>query len=771
MRKPDGSPRTPRDPRTKRPPTMDQFGIFVPSKTTVKQITRKWVSAAGTFNKTFPALVTENIIKEAKSHFQCQSVDGVDLENEGSSGSYGSHLEGRVYSMELMAASSEVEAFASRVTLAYFVDSGHESIKPYCDEPNVVACRDLYTYGLCDVYPYPLPLPPADQFFGPEAGRDYNRLGGSNVFKDKCPTLSFLSSLGSLNITSYCKHAENNAKLDKEGNKFLQSFGKAICLQHTGTWRYSQGYSVWTLDGTIKGSCHKYTCKPGGNIDIDFSGQTVTCTKDEKDKTGTFVLDGKKYEVKIRCPNSKVLCKSAARKHFNFKTLDGVDLENEGSLASAGSHFEARIYGDELMVAELQKKSLITPILLAYMNDTGLCYPLKPTNTYCHLFYNPYYNRQQTALEAAIKHWEKALIVLSKTTENILVPRECASGPITLAVRENILYCRRLCKKDIMCRHMRIPDEYLGSCYEQVGSEKIVKYSAGKGLQYNEMLLLVSMRNRDTCGQDVLAWATFCHKDPVSGRPFIGVVNYCYDEETIKSEDIENIIATSKHEIAHALGFHPGIYERLPDLNPEFRLNSNPRPVQKVTRSWLSARGRFNVQKTILRLPNMLNEAKKHFGCNELDGVEVENGHYSQRVLGNEMMTPIRLDENFLSRITLAYFKDTQMYDVDYSAADDFTWGKNLGCEIAMKSCYEYMKTRKAKKESIEPFCDGPQKTKCVDFSNAYGHCMLNKVNRRLPLEFQYADETFEVDREALNYYAGADYMDYCPYYSVSYVS
>ncbi|CAH8857662.1 unnamed protein product [Trichobilharzia szidati] len=258
-----------------------QMDPVTDSKTTVKQITRKWVSAAGTFNKTFPALVTENIIKEAKSHFQCQSVDGVDLENEGSSGSYGSHLEGRVYSMELMAASSEVEAFASRVTLAYFVDSGwytvnfkladkwnyakgygcgfalgscyhfasqkrkrHESIKPYCDEPNVVACRDLYTYGLCDVYPYPLPLPPADQFFGPEAGRNYNRLGGSNVFKDKCPTLS-------------------------------------------------------------------YTCKPGGDIDIDFSGQTVTCKKDEKDKTGKFVLDGKTYEVKIRCPNSKVLCKSS----------------------------------------------------------------------------------------------------------------------------------------------------------------------------------------------------------------------------------------------------------------------------------------------------------------------------------------------------------------------------------------------------------------------------------------------------------------------------
>nr|CAH8853198.1 unnamed protein product [Trichobilharzia regenti] len=324
------------------------------------------------------------------------------------------------------------------------------------------------------------------------------------------------------------------------------------------------------------------------------------------------------------------------------------------------------------------------------------------------------YTKIKTALEAAIKHWEKALIVVSNTTENILVQRECFSGPMMLSVRENIEYCKRVCKSEIMCKHMRIPDEYLNSCYEQFLDKKVMKYSAGKGLQYNEMLLLVSMRNREACGKDVLAWATYCHREPLSGRPFIAVVNYCYDEEGIKNEDIENIIATSKHEIGHAL-----------------------------------------------------NEAKKHFGCNELDGVEVENGHFGQRVFGNEMMTPVRLDDSLLSRMTLAYFKDTQMYDVDYSAADDFTWGKNLGCEIPMKSCYEYIKTRKAKKESIEPFCDVPQKTKCVDFSNAYGHCLLNKGYKQPPSEFQYADETFNVDQESLRYYAGADYMDYCPYYSI----
>nr|CAH8853206.1 unnamed protein product [Trichobilharzia regenti] len=263
MRAPDGSPRTQRDPLTKIPTIRDQYGVYQPSNTTVREITRRWVSAAGTYTKTFPALVTETIIREAKSHFQCQSVDGVDLENEGSSGSFGSHFEGRVYSNELMAAASEVEAFASKLTLAFFADSGWytvnfnladkwnyakgygcgfvssscykfasdkkkrgESIKPYCDKPDIVTCKDLYSYGLCDVIQFPLTLPPADQFFGPEAGANYARLGGNDPFKDKCPTLGFLSSLGKLNVTSYCRHAENNAKIVKEYNTFCSHLEK-----------------------------------------------------------------------------------------------------------------------------------------------------------------------------------------------------------------------------------------------------------------------------------------------------------------------------------------------------------------------------------------------------------------------------------------------------------------------------------------------------------------------------------------------------------------
>lgn len=38
-----------------------------------------------------------------------------------------------------------------------------------------------------------------------------------------------------------------------------------------------------------------------------------------------------------------------ARQYFDCPTLQGVELENEGSAATAGSHWERRILGDEVL--------------------------------------------------------------------------------------------------------------------------------------------------------------------------------------------------------------------------------------------------------------------------------------------------------------------------------------------------------------------------------------------------------------------------------------
>ncbi|CAH8555785.1 unnamed protein product [Heterobilharzia americana] len=79
--------------------------------------------------------------------------------------------------------------------------------------------------------------------------------------------------------------------------------------------------------------------------------------------------------------------------------------------------------------------------------------------------------------------------------------------------------CYLSCLQDVKCRHLSIPDKYLSACNE-LTDHRIFRpvYKAGEGLAPNELVLLVSMENTKSCGQSTLAWASFCEKDPRSGR-------------------------------------------------------------------------------------------------------------------------------------------------------------------------------------------------------------------------------------------------------------
>lgn len=46
------------------------------------------------------------------------------------------------------------------------------------------------------------------------------------------------------------------------------------------------------------------------------------------------------------------------RNHFNCQNVSGGELEDQGSNASIGSHWERRVYGDEVFIL-LKKNSLI----------------------------------------------------------------------------------------------------------------------------------------------------------------------------------------------------------------------------------------------------------------------------------------------------------------------------------------------------------------------------------------------------------------------------
>jgi leishmanolysin len=76
-------------------------------------------------------IITPKVVEAAKRHFNCSNVIGVELENQGGTGTAGSHWEARVMLSDLMIGVTYDEAVLSEITLAFFEDSGWYKTNKY----------------------------------------------------------------------------------------------------------------------------------------------------------------------------------------------------------------------------------------------------------------------------------------------------------------------------------------------------------------------------------------------------------------------------------------------------------------------------------------------------------------------------------------------------------------------------------------------------------------------------------------------------------------
>uniref|UniRef100_A0A7I4YXD3 Leishmanolysin-like peptidase n=1 Tax=Haemonchus contortus TaxID=6289 RepID=A0A7I4YXD3_HAECO len=60
-----------------------------------------------------------------------------------------------------------------------------------------------------------------------------------------------------------------------------------------------------------------------------------------------------------------------ARRHFNCSTLEGAELENQDAYEGRGSHWEKRVFGNELMTGEVKDMPVISRLSLALLEDSG----------------------------------------------------------------------------------------------------------------------------------------------------------------------------------------------------------------------------------------------------------------------------------------------------------------------------------------------------------------------------------------------------------------
>ncbi|RWS31056.1 leishmanolysin-like peptidase [Leptotrombidium deliense] len=430
-----------------------------------------------------------------------------------------------------------------------------------------------------------------------------------------------------------------------------------------------------------------------------------------------------------------------------------------------------------------------------------------PTEKFIIININLSFSSQNTILPKALEYWERALLV-KRLGVPIKLSRKCPQNKAYFPPgKEHVHYCMNECENVTTCGEVIVPEEHLDDCRYCIfqGAEPDCHTkrddsanSRQKGIKNADFVFYVSAMQTDRCNKGAtVAYAAHCQQESSFDRPIAGHANLCPDSISTKPQDMETLLSTVKHEIVHALGFSVSLYAyfRDEDGEPLSRRGRNGKPlinealntpewservVRKIVRpNWWVSGGVVKKEAYMIVTPRVVEEVRRHFNCDELEGAELEDQgedgtlltHWEKRVFENEAMTGTHTQSPVYSRITLALMEDTGWYKANYSLAQPLTWGEGLGCDFAMRSCKEWIDTRRLMDQSIHPFCDkvkkDPLETECTDSRDAVALCNLMEYKEDLPINFQNFDEIPGVrknGKELSKYGGSVNLADYCPY-------
>ncbi|KAF5218682.1 hypothetical protein ECC02_008387 [Trypanosoma cruzi] len=236
------------------------------------------------------------------------------------------------------------------------------------------------------------------------------------------------------------------------------------------------------------------------------------------------------------------------------------------------------------------------------------------------------------------------------------------------------------------CNHFAVPTEHRR--YGVAAADLVIYASAGPSNTESKAV-----------------WAATCNKWE-DFRPSIGAINFDprYMTDTAWS------VRAAAHELAHALGFSKGSME-------EKSILTSGHIVRGKVRKMVAGN---HVQK----------KAKVHFGCDSLEGMELEDEggtreqaipHWKERHARDELMAPI-VGAGYYTALTMAVFADMEYYSVNWSMAEPMGWGSGTGCDFLEKKCNA---TEDLAGKYPHMFCDDSDKEtlRCTSDRRYVGTC------------------------------------------------
>ncbi|ESN92826.1 hypothetical protein HELRODRAFT_69677, partial [Helobdella robusta] len=356
----NGQPLTPRNPATNKPPYNKKLNRYQWSDNVVRSVDRSdWLAAGGYINRTFNYIVTPSVLREVRQHFNCSSLEGAELENQGPAGTSFTHWEKRVFENELMTGTYTQNLVISRITLALLDDTGwyqvnyqmagelkwgknlgcdfaksscsqwilnkmnkNESIHPFCNhlKTNVIkteCTEDLSSVGVCNLIKHKHQLPPVYRNILnlTDNEMDMSHYGGSVPLADYCPYVQEFNWKENEKTVrgSKCFVDSNNPSL--EMNLLLETYGKeSICIEHSTQWTVEYCSSIHSVDNWGSG-CYQYVCFQN-NLGLILNNILHWCHNAKDVIRVTTSTSFWFHKGSLVCPDISKICKVSNNSNF-----------------------------------------------------------------------------------------------------------------------------------------------------------------------------------------------------------------------------------------------------------------------------------------------------------------------------------------------------------------------------------------------------------------------------------------------------------------------
>ena len=231
------------------------------------------------------------------------------------------------------------------------------------------------------------------------------------------------------------------------------------------------------------------------------------------------------------------------------------------------------------------------------------------------------------------------------------------------------------------------------------------------------------------------AFASSCVNDLRTGKPIAGFISFTKNFNNRKLNWLEYNTYLAFHEMTHILIFNEILWTFFKDSN------GITIPLNKIIST--SIVNGLPRQKIIT--PRVVEAAKKHYNCDSLDGVELENNggegtrnnHWEARTMLTDYMIGIDYDDVTISEITLGLFEDSGWYKVNHYTGGLFRFGKNEGCNFLTSKCIVNGTSQ------FREYCDNNNVPHCTNSRLNRGACLIKNYIEPLIKDYSYYDDRF----------------------------